>query len=310
MGRIGMKLGSHVSSLQRERQAPYEEGVANAGLLGFDGVELICMNQAELTQYYTPERCRSLRDLADKHKLVVTQFAIFSTACEGLASLDPKQKQEGIDIFLRGMDRCVDLECGIVNLVAHWPIGLASPHPYPPSYIHPASRGVTQVNSSKFTMSLPGQFDFGRTWDNYVDSIRILATAAAERKIRLAIEGHAHVIVSGTDAMLRLFDSLADPACVINFDTAWHFVQREYLPMSIAKLGQRIAHVHLRDADGQLYYGAPVGQGVIDWHGVIRALKQVGYAGFLSFEYAGFEDFLGVTRRSKEYIARVLEEAL
>ena len=53
---------------------------------------------------------------------------------------------------------------------------------------------------------------------------------------------------------------------------------------------------------------APVGQGVIDMRGVVQALREVGYDGFLSFEYSGFEDFLGVARQSKEYMERILQE--
>jgi sugar phosphate isomerase/epimerase len=304
-----VKLGSHVSSLQKARKAPYEDGLENAARLGFAGVELIAMDNAELAEYYTPERCRKLRETAERHGLTISQFAVFSTACEGMASLDPREKKAGLDVFIRGIDVCRDLGCDTVNLVAHWPVGLTCPHPYPPSYIHPIGRGMVQTSCAKMTMNLPEPFDFVAIWDNYVDSLRLVTEAAVERGIRFALEGHAHVIVSGTDAMLRLFDELDNEACVVNFDTSWHFIQREYLPMSIAKLGARIAHVHLRDADGLIYYGAPVGQGIIDWHGVVRTLKGVGYDGFLSLEYSGFDDFLDVARRSKRYMEQILEEA-
>jgi len=160
----------------------------------------------------------------------------------------------------------------------------------------------------KVVMNLPTPFDADAIWENYVDSLAQVTAYCENKGILFALEGHAHVIVSGTDAMLRLFDRIPSRSLVVNFDTVWHFIQREYLPMSIYKLKDRIAHVHLRDSDGLLYYGAPVGQGVIDMHGVVRALTNVGYAGYLSFEYSGFEDFLGVAGQSKEYIERVLSE--
>lgn len=303
-----MKLGSHVSSLQKTRKAPYEEGVENAAKLGFDGVELIAMNQAELFDYYTAERCHALRQMAERYRLTISQFSLFSTACEGMASLDTMQKKAALEVYIRSMDVCRSLGCKIVNLVAHWPVGLSCPHPYPPSYIHPIGRGLAQMPYPKMIMSLPEPFDFAAIWDNYVDSLRIVTDAAVERELRFAIEGHAHVIVSGTDAMLRLFDQLDNDACVVNLDTSWHFIQREYLPMSIAKLGGRIAHVHLRDADGLINYGVPVGQGIIDWPGVVGALKAVGYDGFLSLEYAGFENYLDVARESKRYLDHIIAD--
>jgi sugar phosphate isomerase/epimerase len=144
-------------------------------------------------------------------------------------------------------------------------------------------------------MTLPAGADFDAIWRNYVESLRAAAELAADVGLRLTIEGHAHVIVSGTDAMLRLFGQLPHEALAVNFDTSWHFLQREYLPMSILKLGDRIAHVHCRDGDGLLNYGLPPGQGIIDWRGVLRALRDVGFDGFLTLEVSAF----AITSRSR-----------
>jgi sugar phosphate isomerase/epimerase len=305
-----MKLGCHVSALKNPRQAPYEEAVENAGRLGFEGVELIAMTRGELDDYYKPERIRALRSLAAEHKLTISQFAIYSTACEGMASLDRNERDEGIEVFLQGIKVCRDLGCELVNLVAHWPIGLQAPIDYPPSYIYPIVRGVNRIASPKVVMQLPEPFDFAAIWENYVESLTTVATLAEEHGVRLALEGHAHVIVSGADAMLRLFDQAKNPNIVVNFDTSWHFIQREYLPMSIHKLAGKIAHVHCRDADGLLFYGLPPGQGVIDWHGVVRALAATGFDGFLSFEFSGYEDNLRIAADAKAYMERVLSDVV
>ncbi len=304
-----MKIGCHVSALQKTRKAPYDEGIRNAAELGFAGVELIAMDGLELDEYYTVDRCRSLREMASAGGLTISQFAVYSTACEGMASLDRSEREAGLAVFKRGIDVCADLGSEIVNLVAHWPVGLTCPHPYPPSYIHPIGRGMPGTPYPKMIMHIPQPFDFERIWENYVGSLSRCYDYAEEKGVKLAIEGHAHVIVSGTDAMLRLFDQVQSPAAVVNFDTSWHFIQREYIPMSILKLGKRIAHVHLRDADGLLYYGAPVGQGVIDMSGVVKALKSIGYDGFLSFEYSGFENYLDIARSSKSYIEGIIEKS-
>lgn len=303
-----MKLGCHVSALKNPRKAPYEEAIENAGRLGFQGVELIAMSQEELEEYYTGDRVADLRRLARHHDLTVSQFAVYSSACQGMASLDPQEKEQGIRAFERGIEVCKELGCEIVNLVAHWPIGLRAPIDYPPIYIYPNMAGVSNIASPKVTMELPKPFDFEAIWDNYVDSLQRVTQVAAENDIKFAVEGHAHVLVSGADAMLRLFDRVDSPAAVVNFDTSWHFIQREYLPMSIHKLKGKIAHVHCRDADGLLSYGLPVGQGVIDWYGVVQALADCGYHGFLTLELSGFEDNLRLARESKEYLERVIQE--
>jgi sugar phosphate isomerase/epimerase len=304
-----MRIGSHASALQKVRRAPYDEAIENAAQLGFDGVELIAMDSSELTEYYTRDRIRQLRTAVAARKLTISQFAVYSTACQGMASLDPAVKARDIDVFKRGIDVCYELGSEIINLVSHWPFGMQAPVEYIPSYYYPIARGLIRSPSPKLKMSLPRDFDFAAIWSNYLDSLGTVAQMAADRGLRLSVEGHAHVIVSGTDAMLRMFDQVDDPALVINFDTSWHFALREYLPMSISKLGKRIAHVHVRDADGLLFYSAPVGQGIIDWDGVVEALRDIGYEGFLSFEWGGYDDYIDIAREAKEYVIGILRKA-
>jgi sugar phosphate isomerase/epimerase len=224
-----------------------------------------------------------------------------------MASLDPFERSKGIEVFQQGINICKELGCDIINLVSHWPLGMKAPIEYIPSYIYPIARGGTRIPSPKFKMSLPNDFDFNQIWKNYISSLAIVSQMASEQGIKFAIEGHAHVIVSGTDAMLRLFDQVDNPSLVVNFDTSWHFIQREFLPMSILKLKDRIAHVHVRDADGLLFYGAPPGQGIVDWPGVVQALSDIGYDGFLSFEWSGYDDYLNIAHEAKNYMTRILQ---
>lgn len=301
-----MKIGCHVSALQPVRSAPYDEGVGNALKLGFDAVELIAMSAAELDSYYRPEKCRELRDLCASAPIEISQFALYSPACQGLVSADKEEREQAMVHVRRAIEICAELGSPLFNLVAHWPDGFDCPHPYPPSYIHPVSRGLTQWPSSKLIGSLPEHWSFEAEWERYMATLREIAGIARDNGVVLALEGHAHVLVSGTDAMLRMFDRLEGESVAINFDTAWHLVQREFLPMSILKLHKHIAHLHARDGDGLLNYLVPVGEGIIDWQGVIGALKSVGYSGVVSFEYAGFKDYLGVAQNSKEYMRELV----
>ena len=85
-------------------------------------------------------------------------------------------------------------------------------------------------------------------------------------------------------------------------------MQREYLPWSVYKLREKIFHVHLRDTDGLLCYSYPVGLGIIDWNGFVRALKETGYQGFLSMELGGLKRPEKYVKESLEYIRRILKE--
>lgn len=301
-----MKIGCHVSGLQSARAAPYDEGVRNALELGFDAVELIAMTSEELASFYRPEKCRELRALCASQQVEISQFALYSPACQGLVSTDQSLRLQSLATVRRAIEVCAQLGTPLFNLVAHWPDGFECPHAYPPSYIHPVSRGLTEWPSSKMVGSLPEDWNYATEWDQYISSLNEIAEMAGDHGVKLALEGHAHVLVSGTDAMLRMFDRMREGQVVINFDTAWHLVQREFLPMSIFKLQDHIAHVHLRDGDGLLNYLVPVGEGIIDWNGVFDALKSIKYSGVISFEYVGFRNYLEVASASKSYVRGLL----
>lgn len=85
-------------------------------------------------------------------------------------------------------------------------------------------------------------------------------------------------------------------------------VQREYLPWSVYKLGNRIRHVHLRDTDGMLCYTRRQEKESSTGHGFVRALKEVNFDGYLSFEMGGMLEPEKVVRRARDYMLRVLRE--
>jgi sugar phosphate isomerase/epimerase len=141
-----------------------------------------------------------------------------------------------------------------------------------------------------------------------MDSLEKLTALCEKSNMYLALEGHANVIVGTTDAFLRATDRIKSAHFTTNFDTAWQMVQREYLPWSVYKLRNRIRHVHLRDCDGTFCYQIPPGMGIIDWNGFVRALKEVGFNGTLSFELGGLKYPKRDILFAKEYMTKILQE--
>jgi sugar phosphate isomerase/epimerase len=79
-------------------------------------------------------------------------------------------------------------------------------------------------------------------------------------------------------------------------------IQRESIPWAIYKLGDRLLHIHARDGDGLSDYLRPVGAGVLDWEGIVRALKDVGYQGFISMEWPRGPDSRNQARQALEHL--------
>lgn len=301
-----MKLGCAIGCFSRPYfEPPYEEGIKTIGELGFNGIELIAFTKKDLDEYYTPSRIKSLRKLYQSYDLTLSQFALFANLVGGLASLDPKKKQEALDFFERGTRLGKELGTGSINIVSDWPEGLQAPMPYPPNYIYPYVPRIDYF-SPKLTMDLPEGFDWDKVWDNYVDSIKSCVEIVEKYGLRFTLEGHAHVIVGTTDAFLRMWEHIGSESLGANFDTAWQLIQREYLPMSIYKLKNKLFHMHVRDGDGMLCYVLPPGSGIIDWDALVEALQDIGYDGYLSFELARYKNPTKYVKQAKEYLEQVL----
>jgi sugar phosphate isomerase/epimerase len=288
---------------------PYEQAIHSVGELGFDGIELILFDPADLKDYWTPRKIDEITRLYRSYNLTLSEFALYQNVVAGLPDLDPAKKQRSLDYFAEGCKLAKALGSDIVNMVSQWPIGLKAPIAYPPSYFYVNVPGY-EAFEPKLKMQLPVDFDWDAVWTNYVDSLRQASEIAGSFDLRLALEGHPHVIVSHTDSFLRLFDQVPNQRLGANFDVALQFVQREYIPWSIYKLKKRIFHVHARDSDGLACYSLPVGNGIIDWDGVVQALLDVGYDGYLSLELGRYAEPSRYAKQSLDYLRQVIARAI
>lgn len=303
-----MKIGC--ASWSYSWDSPYESAIESIGKLKFRGTELIATRETDLAGYYTRERIANLIELCRSYDLTISEFALAGGFWwdGGLSSFNKEEKKRAIGQFTRGVQIAKELGTNIICFVSHWPVGIQTPIPYPPSYLYPSRGGYPQSSySPKLTIKLPEGFNWDRTWENYVESIGMCADIAGESGVLLAIEGHLHVIAGTTDSFLRLYDAVKSNSLGMNYDTGWQFIQREYIPISIHKLGKRLLHVHIRDGDGILHYNLPPGQGIIDWDEVVKSLKYIGYGGFLSFEL-GYDENERWLSEGREYIERTLSK--
>jgi sugar phosphate isomerase/epimerase len=69
-------------------------------------------------------------------------------------------------------------------------------------------------------------------------------------------------------------------------------------------------HMHVRDSDSLVVHQLPIGQGLLDWHGIVTELAAVGFDGFLSIELGGYLNPARWLRESREYLVRALDEAV
>ena len=299
-----MKLGCASWILcENEYAPPYDKPIKLIGEMGFDGFEMIINEESDISDYFTPSTMRELKSQYHSYDLVLSEFAIHSPLIEGLVSLEAGKRARALDIFKRAVQVAGDMESRAVNVVSGW-MDIKSPMGYMPAYIGPFANGV-QKSTPKWHMEVP-KVDYDRVWANYVESLRACLDIVVAAGMDFYIEAHANVMVGNTDAMLRLFDAIPSERFGVNFDTAWHAMQREYPALALRKLGKRVKHLHMRDCDGLADYARPPGMGVLDWVDIFATLEDIGFDGFCSFE-------IGAYQNMPEYVAnakRFIEEAM
>lgn len=301
-----MRLGCAIHTLTNNPNA-YEDAMYTIASLGFSGYELIAFSETELEEYYTTAQCSKLRHLAESKNMELTEFILYAPLVEGLTQDDQTAKDHAYDLFEKGLKKAKLLGTDIINIVSNWPSNVKAPIDYLPSFIHPNTRGVYSFEP-KLKMEMPSGFDARAIWDVYMQSLTHLAEMTNSYGMRFALEGHANVIVGTTDAFMRMFDRITLSCFGTNFDACWQLVQREYLPWSVYKLRERIFHVHVRDGDGLSCYSLQPGDGIIDWNGLVRALKEVDYQGYLSFETGGYANPIPYLKKGKAYLEEVLRQ--
>lgn len=152
-------------------------------------------------------------------------------------------------------------------------------------------------------------------WDWLVTSLRELAAEANRLGVTLAVEAGSFPgsLVHNTRRMQKLlsYDGLQRVGVV--FDPAHYHVRGDLVAEAYRALSRRVVHVHAKDARGspEDFEFPPLGEGDIDFEGLITVMRAADYSGFLAVEYEAFawghgNDARRVLRESKAFLERVL----
>lgn len=147
--------------------------------------------------------------------------------------------------------------------------------------------------------------EVAQKWTRLVDSMRALGEVAAASGMILCVENHFSTMTVSAADTLRLVAEVDSPAVGILYDQAnLTFTHREPFEEAIAIQADWIGHVHVKDlvflhADkplttssvasidkaNRVHASRMIGDGILDWPGVIDGLRAVGYDGSYSLEY-------------------------
>ena len=284
---------------------------------GFDGIELMVDDERELEAYWTDDTVSHMKKLLEQNGLELIQLCMFQNMIGGLASLRPEEQDRAVENLGRVCRLAKQLGAGAVSFTAPYPqddITVRTTATLPeyyylnlPDMVLPGgeTRSVEGWRfDAKFRLYFPDNFEWETYWENFIAGMKRAEDTARAEGMPCRIENRYNTMAPHTDTMLRMLKQLKGDYMSVSFNTAQAFIQREILPWAVHKYGGRLTHVRACDGDGLACYNLPVGAGICDWAGILEALCEIGFDGYISFEWLNDADKEENVREALEYLKR------
>lgn len=267
---------------------PLEDAVITAAEIGFDGIEIMA-REPHFPADTDQERADEIADIIGDYGLTVPCLATYTGGYARKSDAECEAELEAFERFL-ALAEILDVE-----LLRH---GAG----------RPSVRQATEAD-----------FERAASW------LRRAANLAAEYDRTVGLEIHAHRLTETVDATLRLLDAVdRDNVGVIHDAGNMFIVDDSYGPESLDRIGDQLAHVHVKDLSRVDESSMPdvfsletprgdehfrrelLGDGDVDHQPLFAALGERGYDGFATAETnVGRFDRQTVARRELEGLTRL-----
>jgi protein FrlC len=229
---------------------PLEETIKRIARIGYDGIEIGAAAPHAYPAYTGPARRREIRQVLADNNIVVSAMLPAPGGGPGfnVASPMPEERRAAIEQYKEVAQLCADLGGDTLLYVAGWVI---------------------------YGTEWKQAFDWSR------EALVEIGRAAADLGLTVVIEQNpadGNLLESADDGidMMRAVDA---PNVKLMFDTI-HAMYRNDVPTDyVYRMGKDLRYVHISDVDR-----LPPGQGRGDFIGLVQALEDIGYDGFLSME--------------------------
>ncbi len=231
---------------------------------GFDGIELNYDLDSDLSPKSGTKEFQMIRAMAEKIGIAISGLCSFLFWPYPLVSNDVEKRARGIE--LAGLMAQAAHDLGTENLLVV------------PGAVH-----------------IPWRTDHEPVPNDVCDqrareAVRKLLPAAEKLKVHLNIENiffNGYLMTPGE--MIDFVDSFHSEFLKVHFDTG-NIMMFQFPEHWIRILGKRIKNVHLKEftkkgTDTSLESFRPLLDGTTNWPAVLEAFDNIGYRGYLTFEY-------------------------
>jgi sugar phosphate isomerase/epimerase len=225
-------------------EEPIARGIERVAKAGYDGVEIV----GEPAQTDVKE----VKAALDANNVVASSIVSIYTPERDIVSSNESIRRDAVDYVKGNIDFASELGAGIVTF------------------------------TPTACMKIVPEVSLEQEWDWAVAAGKTLAEYAGERNVKLVVEPwnrYETYLINRTEQALKFLDEVDSPNFGYMADTFHMSIEERDIAESIRKAGPRLAHVHLADSNR-----AAPGVGHTDFEPIIKAIADVGYDGWVSYE--------------------------
>ncbi len=270
-----------------------ERALGEMAALGFTHVELEGVGEENLRAVSGARK--ALKARCDDLGLAVVNFC---PVLPDLVNPEKARRVQALDLFKLGVETAGFFGCESVQAVSSTPpLAFVGEPPYKSALTY----------GQRYQVKVDPDFRWDALWGWLVDSMGACADEADRAGLKFCLEPRVGEIISNTDALLRLLEAVDSDNFGAVLDTGHLNAQKEILPLSVEKLGDRVHYVHASDNDGQSNQHLALGKGTVDWDGVFQALKKHGFSGYVAVDVGGVPDLDAQYKESKAFLEKLAD---
>lgn len=213
--------------------------------IGFGGVEVPIFNT-------NPKDWEAWRIKLDELGLARVAVTINGQG-ENLISQDPNERKSTIEKNKRALDCAKVLGSDLMTGPFHSALGVFTGQKATDQEKQWAKQGLWELSEYAQSLGITLGLEYLNRFESY--------------------------LVSCTDELIDLVNSVNHPACKIMFDTFHANIEEKDMTAAIKKIGNKLVHVQLSENDR-----GTLGSGRVEIDTVLQALKDINYQGMLSIE--------------------------
>jgi sugar phosphate isomerase/epimerase len=254
--------------------------------IGYRGVEIMADVPHAWPAYLLPEHKRAIRAALDANKLSISNINAFMMH----AVNDHRQK--------------------------YWhPSWIEPDRNYRQVRIDHTKRALTlakELGAPCITTEPGGPLE-GRPWGEmlnlFVEMLKPVVEHAEKEQVLLLVEPEPDLLIETADQYLEFASKISSPYLGLNFDIGHSYCVKDDPADTVRRLAKLIRHVHLEDiAATRVHHHLIPGEGAIDFGATLSALKEVGYAGWVTIElYTCHENPDGAARVARERVLKIAD---